>query len=491
MRALIYVRRSYRPNGAPDISDEAQEAAARALLPPDATVEVLTDSGGHQSGRSDRRDAYRELIRRVEAGACDALAVYDLSRLARNARLMLNLKAALERRSIDLRVANMPYSQWDSAVGRFMFGQLCLAAQFQADLDSERMAGLMRTTFLDGRHRGNPPRGYVNGRDDNGRRALVVDPAAAARVRQVVALLAERSFSDVAALLTADGYPMSTSAVKDVARRLPVYVGFVVAGRGPAAETRTGRHEPLISDAEYRAALAGIGGRLRAGARSRPWRTYLLSGVIGCECGRSMGGEARSSRGREWRYYRCRDCRRTVPAADAEAAVLSRLTKLPPLTRRLIDRADAEARARSVSPARSLAAARRDELERSIAAVRKQHEWGALSDVDFRAALAAKRAELERLPDPDVVVAFRRARAVIESIGQLIAAGEPADHRRLIRAVVERVETADRRVSRVTLAPAIREAVWMVCPRTGARARHPDSVPAFDALEAALAEVAG
>jgi DNA invertase Pin-like site-specific DNA recombinase len=179
---LVYVRRSYRPNGAPDISDEMQVAAALSMLPADATHEVIADSGGHHSGRTDRRDGYQELIRRIESGTVAGIAVYDLSRLARNAQLMHNLKAALDRRNVPLLVANMPTSRWDTATGRFMFGQLVLAAQFQADLDSENARGRDERLFADGYHRGNPPRGYRNARAGD-RRVLEVDPDAGATRR--------------------------------------------------------------------------------------------------------------------------------------------------------------------------------------------------------------------------------------------------------------------------------------------------------------------
>lgn len=69
------------------------------------------------------------------------IVVYDLSRLARNARLMLNLPHELERRQVPLLVANLPGAKFDGATGRYLFGQLCIAAQLQRDLDSERMTG--------------------------------------------------------------------------------------------------------------------------------------------------------------------------------------------------------------------------------------------------------------------------------------------------------------------------------------------------------------
>lgn len=51
------------------------------------------------------------------------------------------LSAELERRRVPLLVANLPGANFDGANGRYMFGQLSLAAQLQRDLDSEWMTG--------------------------------------------------------------------------------------------------------------------------------------------------------------------------------------------------------------------------------------------------------------------------------------------------------------------------------------------------------------
>lgn len=469
---LVYVRRSYRPNGAPDISDEAQVQAALEMLPRDATHEVIADSGGHHSGRSENRDGYRELIRRVEAGGITGIAVYDLSRLARNARTMHNLKEALDRRRVTLLVSNMPGSRFDSAVGRFMFAQLVAAAAFQADMDSERALILNRHLFEDGRHRGLPPRGYRNGKDATNRRTLEVDEPAAARVRQVVRMLPDRSFSDIAESLSADGYPMTTAAVKDVARRLRVYLGFVVLGRG--FEERPGKHPPLITDAEYRAAVAGIARRTRVGRRSRPYRTYILAGVLFCKCGTRMRGEARVSRGREWRYYLCRSCdASSVPADAAEKVVLRRLARLPILSARTLERAEADAQERITAPVVTLAQKQRERIEKSLITIRKQHEWGDLTDQEYRRAVAEKQGELARLPDPSVVVAFRDARRLIASMADLVADDSPIRLQRLVRATVERAVAVDRRVSKVVLAPVLRDVLWLRRPRTVPSALYP------------------
>ncbi len=75
---LIYVRRSYKEATAADVSDELQEAACRALLPAGASVRVISDSGGHQSGSTAARDGYQALLRAVAAGEAAAIVVYDL-----------------------------------------------------------------------------------------------------------------------------------------------------------------------------------------------------------------------------------------------------------------------------------------------------------------------------------------------------------------------------------------------------------------------------
>jgi len=384
---------------------------------------------------------------------------------------MHNLKEALDRRRVTLLVSNMPGSRFDSAVGRFMFAQLVAAAAFQADMDSERAVILNRHLFEDGRHRGLPPRGYRNGKDATNRRTL--EPSEdAPRIPEIVRLLADRSYSETAEAMTSSGYPMTTAAVKDVARRLRVYLGFVVLGRG--FEERPGKHPPLITDAEYRAAVAGIAQRTRAGRRSRPFRVYLLSGVLHCDRGHRMRGEARVSRGQEWRYYVCRECPMSVPAEPAERSVLRRLARLPILTQRTLERAEAEAQSRITSPVTSLAAKQRERLEKSLVAVKRQHEWGDLTDPEYRRLVTEKRAELARLPDPDRVIAFRDTRRVVANMADLIADGGPLAHQRLVRIAVERVTATERRVSKVLLSPVLRSAL-MVRPRTVATEWQPDS----------------
>ena len=87
---LIYVRQSYHRAADADVSPEAQEAAAVARLPAGASHEVILDVGGHRSGRTDRRPGFQRLLQRIADPDVAGVAVYDLSRIARSSRLVLN-----------------------------------------------------------------------------------------------------------------------------------------------------------------------------------------------------------------------------------------------------------------------------------------------------------------------------------------------------------------------------------------------------------------
>jgi DNA invertase Pin-like site-specific DNA recombinase len=461
---VIYVRRSYKEATAADVSDEIQEAACRGVLPAGATVRVISDSGGHQSGFSAARDGYQALLQALTSGEVAAIAVYDLSRLARNARLMLNLRDELERHQVPLLVASMPGANFDGAAGRFMFGQLCLAAQLQRDLDSERMTRMQRGLFEDGRHRGHDPFGYRSLRDAAGNlirpRELVVVPEEAAIVHRVWRELARRSLMEVADLLNQEGVPhdgpWTRDAVKDIRRRGRFYLGYVVEKRG--RDERLGRHEPILTEAEYGRTIAAIGARTRVGNKPRPFRHYVLRGLVFCSCGTRMRGEAHLQRGTERRYYRCPTlgCRaRRCPADDVEGEVLSAIAN-GVLPASVIDAAKAELRRLLETPEVATAGRQRARLQTRLEQLKKQHEWGDLSDGDYQAARDATRSALAELPDGDRIRTFDAYRARVLELPDAIEAASPSRREELSRIVVQRVVVRDRRLASIEWIAAVR-----------------------------------
>jgi DNA invertase Pin-like site-specific DNA recombinase len=478
---LVYVRRSYRTAGDADVSDEAQIAAAVAMLPAGATHEVIADSGGHRSGRTAERDGYQELVARVRDRRCDGIAVYDVSRLARNARLLLELHAGVEAAGIPLLIANMPNTRWDTATGRFMLGQLALAAQFQADMDSERARSIRAALYEDGRHRGQPPFGYRNGVDGTKRRILVVDEVQADVVRRIFAGLAQHSFAEVAAHLTANGAPAPTSqgwtryVVREIYLRAKVYLGLVVDSR--RMDERPGRHTPIITPELHRGAIAGMAARDRGGRKAGPGRAYLLAGVLVCDCRRRMVGHAGRS---GTRYYWCRTCRRPMLRSDAiEPGVLDAIRTYR-VTAATMDAAREELRRRLAGPDDEATGRARRRLEGRLGNLRKQHGWGDIDDATYRREKGETEQLLAGLPDVDKLVAFDRKRAEVLDLAAALEVMTEAELKQTVALFVEEV-TRDGRIHwsapfRPFFALAVGAGVSMVSPE--------GSDPAEDNLDA-------
>ena len=328
----IYIRRSYKRADAASVSDETQEQMARALLPPGATAEVITDTGGHQSGASTERDGYQELLAKLRAGRIDGIAVYDLSRLHRNAANMLALRAELERRQVALVVATMPATRFDGATGRFLFGQLALAAQLQRDLDSERMASQCRAIFEAGGHRGLDPFGY---RTAPGSRPRTLEPfeAEAEVVQRIWQELASRSTDEIADGLNRDDvrHRVERPWTRDASRTSRGADASTWATRPTGEVSRSGPAATRPSSTRTPGAMGwlGCGDGSRASSSVRPspdlparWAAPLRA------CGKRLHGQAAKSRGKEWRYYRCRGCSAPAVVADeVEAELCKRISR--------------------------------------------------------------------------------------------------------------------------------------------------------------------
>ena len=389
------------------------------------------------------------------------IAVYDLSRLFRNARLMLDLAHELERRQVPLLVANLPGAHFDGATGRYMFGQLCLANQLQRDLDSERMTRMQRQLFEDGRHRGHDPLGYRSRRDATGHlvhpRELVVVPEEAEAVRRVWQELEQRSLLEVADPMNREGIPhrgpWNRETVKDIARRGRMYLGYVVEKRG--RDERPGRHEPILSEAQYRRTMAAIAARTRVGNKPAPFRSYALRGLVWCACGTRMRGEAHLQRGTEIRYYRCPSlgCHaRRCPADLLEGKVMATIASAV-LPDPVIEKARTELRGRIETPGVAAAGRQRARLTTRLENLKKQHGWGDISDKEYQTERDAVQAALAQLPDGDRIRTFDAYRARLLALPAAIASASPSRREELCRIVVEQVVVNDRVVEGILWTP--------------------------------------
>jgi hypothetical protein len=160
------------------------------------------------------------------------------------------------------------------------------------------MTSMMRSRFIDGRHRGGgDPFGYRSAHDDRGMlrqpRQLEVVPDEAEVVRRVWTMAATSSTPQIARELNVDGVghrgrrrrtpegdwteshePWTRDAVKDIMRRGRLYLGFVEEKRG--LDERPGHHEPILDQETYNAGLIGSRKRTHPGTRAKAHRLYLL-----------------------------------------------------------------------------------------------------------------------------------------------------------------------------------------------------------------------
>ncbi|MGZ8437503.1 MAG: recombinase zinc beta ribbon domain-containing protein [Candidatus Limnocylindrales bacterium] len=323
---------------------------------------------------------------------------------------------------------------------------------------------MQRRLFEDGRHRGHDPLGYRSRREPAGGiahpRELEIVPEEAAIVRRVWTELARRSLIEVAELLNREGVPHAGSwtrdAVKDIRRRGRFYLGYVVEKRG--RDERPGRHEPILTEAEYRRTAAAIAARTRVGRKPKPFRHYVLRGLLYCECGTRMRGEAHLQRGSERRYYRCPTlgCRaRRYPADLIEADVLASLAE-GVLPASVIDAARTELRQLLETPEVASAGKQRARLMTRLEKLKEQHAWGDLTDAEYQAKRDATKVDLAELPDGDRIRTFDAYRARILALPSAIEAASPAKREELCRIVVQRVVVRNRQLAGIEWVPAAR-----------------------------------
>ena len=469
---LIYVRQSYRRRGEnadADVSPETQEKAARAALPSGTSAEVISDTGGHRSGRTDARDGYQRLIARLSDPGVAGVAVYDLSRLARNTRLMLNLKHELDRRNLRLIVSNLPGSTFDDAVGKFLFGQLCQAAQFQADIDSERMIGITKTKHERGGHNGAAPLGYGTVRDEKNRivqpHRLEVIEEEAQIIRLIFDEYGREQHSSHGALaadlnargVTRRGQAWGEKSVADVLRRAPFYLGQAVYRRGE--DIRPGTHDPIITPAQAHLAQRVAGRRRRPGRAVRPHRHYVLRGLVRCgSCGRRMRSETvvRPSR-REYSYYRCPGRRdgtcseRHAYVGDTDAQVIEYVATCVE-TPELVALAREELRRMRHIPDEALSLMRQ-RLETAIKRLGDRYMWQEIDEAQYHTERRRLEAQVGELPPPadSNVIAFDRTAEQLLPIAQIIRETTSEHQGALVRHIVETVTVKGGEVVNVCL----------------------------------------
>lgn len=282
-RVVLYVRVSaLMGRGGEDFhSPELQTGMMRRQTAGMREVEVIEDID--QSGRTFSREGIEKIRKLAQAGAIDAVAVYNVSRLGRNVLESLQFLAWLAERGVTILSATEQINT-STPSGKWLLTNMLAIAEMRSDEIAAGWSQVIGKRAENGRHHGRVPTGYLRG--DDGR--LVPDPASAPAVRQA---MIDYAAGDVVReirrrLQTATGLVIAASTFKDLLRN-PAYRGTVrVKARGPAgAVEKTGAHEALVDEPTWARVQARIARDSRMPAKLVDPK-YSLSGLLRCgTCG--------------------------------------------------------------------------------------------------------------------------------------------------------------------------------------------------------------
>jgi len=327
----IYTRVSTDDQAKEGYSLAAQEQLCRERADQDGNVvsDLYCDDG--YSGATLERPQLQRLLENLCRG--DVVYVYRLDRLSRDVEHMAILLRLFRSRSVTIRPI-VGSADITTSLGRAFTSMQSVWAQLEREQLGERTAMGMAKRITSGKRFGRPPYGYSSETHE-----WVIDDEKAEVVREIVRMrLAGAGCATICKRLAERGVSGPTSPLwhsRLIWHMLhnPAYVGDIEFGRLSLPNSM-----PAIIDRDTWNRLQSLN-EARQNARSRSESPYLLSGLVFCECGRTMGGYvARPYRRKDGTYaelqtYCCvgrraqpgTDHVNSVTASNLERLVLSRL----------------------------------------------------------------------------------------------------------------------------------------------------------------------
>lgn len=371
MLAAIYARQSVEKIDSVSIDAQVESCVAICRTRGWQT-EVYIDTG--YSGKNMERPAFRRLLTDLQSGLLGAVVSYKLDRISRSIVDFAQLLTLFDKKNVQY-ISSTEQFDTSSPAGRAMIYIIMVFAQLERETITQRVSDNYRYRASMGLYMGGGiPYGYQARHILNdGKKAAIleVDAKQSETVKHIYSLYLEGLNShEIARILSNDGilspqgkafigsavirvlrnmtycsaspelYRYLTQAGYHLLSDLPQFTGeygmccTLKSKQGKktqetAQQIVVGRHEPLISAADWILVQKMLSGKKQAAKHTRPAARCWLAGLIRCgECGGSFG--LKSTKGK-YAYYFCRGrasneaccCKNDLwlPAGDFESAI--------------------------------------------------------------------------------------------------------------------------------------------------------------------------
>jgi site-specific DNA recombinase len=295
LKYFMYRRKSSEDEDRQVISNESQEDELKVLVTRDklSLIESLKEAASAKLAGT--RPVFNEMVKRIKNGEANGILCWHPNRLSRNAIDAAVLVDLMDQgKLLEIR---MPGQTFKNTPGdKFLLTLFCSQAKLENDNKSVDVKRGLRKKVEMRWYPGVAPTGYLNDKTKNrGERDIYNDPERFLLTKRMWQLMLTCTYTAPQVLKIANndwgfrtrltkkqgGTPLSLSGLYHIFHN-PFYYGWFEYPRG-SGEWREGKHEPMVSKAEFDKVQALLGTK----HNSRPSKhlTFPFTGVIRCkEC---------------------------------------------------------------------------------------------------------------------------------------------------------------------------------------------------------------